>query len=269
MTETDAFNYIIALIYERCGIRLHDGKHHLISARLGKRMRHHGIASLPEYCDFLKNRADEEEITHVVDALTTNFTHFLREEDHFKFLVQQALPNLLSDHTRRFRIWSAACASGEEPYTIAFYLMEHYPLVSGWDWQILATDISTKALAKAEQGIYPNDRLTSVPQEWMRRYFQRGVNAWADYCRVKRNVSERVRFRQLNLLGAYDFNDTFEVIFCRNVMIYFDRPTQEHLVRQLTRMIVPKGYLLVGHAESLTGLNVPLKCLKPSIYQKS
>jgi chemotaxis protein methyltransferase CheR len=268
MTETEAFNYIIALIYDRCGIRLHDGKHHLIRARLGKRMRHYGLSSLTDYCQFLKNQANEEEITHVVDALTTNFTHFLREEDHFKFLVNQALPALIQGPTKRFKVWSAACASGEEPYTIAFYLMDHYPTLNGWDWQILATDISTKVLSKAQQGIYPNDRLSSVPAEWMRKYFQRGVNAWEDYCRVKKPVADKIRFKQLNLLGAYDFNDSFEVIFCRNVMIYFDRPTQEHLVRQLSRLLVPKGYLLVGHAESLTGLNVPLRCLKPSVYQK-
>lgn len=268
MTETEAFNYIIVLIYERCGIRLHDGKHHLIRARLGKRMRHYGIASLPEYCDFLKTQADEDEITHVVDALTTNFTHFMREEDHFKFLVNQALPSLAEPRAKRFKVWSAACSTGEEPYTIAFYLMEHFPTMSGWDWQILATDISTKALSKAQQGIYPNDRLDSVPAEWTRKYFQRGVNAWEDYCRVKKLITDRIRFKQLNLLGAYDFNDSFEVIFCRNVMIYFDRPTQEHLVRQLARMLVPKGYILVGHAESLTGLDVPLRCLKPSVYQK-
>ncbi len=268
MTETEAFDFIIALIYERCGIRLHDGKHHLIRARLGKRMRHYGINSLPEYCEFLQKKAGEDEITHVVDALTTNFTHFMREEDHFKFLVNHALPNLLGKTAKRFKVWSAACASGEEPYTIAFYLMEHFPLVNGWDWQIMATDISTKALSKAQQAIYPNDRLESVPQEWMRKYFQRGVNTWADYCRVKKQVTDRVTFKQLNLLGSYDFSDTFEVIFCRNVMIYFDRPTQEHLVTQLCRKLVPKGYILVGHAESLTGLNVPLQCLKPSIYQK-
>jgi chemotaxis protein methyltransferase CheR len=266
--EPAAFEYIINLIYQRCGIRLHEGKQELIRARLGKRIRHHGFHSLPDYCDFLQHSADEDEMTQVVDALTTNFTHFLREEDHFKFLVNQALPSLGLGSQKRFKVWSAACATGEEPYSIGFYLSEFFPPTAGWDWSILATDISTKALNKAMQGVYPDDKMDSLPKDWLRKYFKKGVNAWSGYCKVKPVVAERISFRQLNLLGSMDINDSFAVIFCRNVMIYFDRPTQEKLVRQLTRFLVPNGYLLVGHAESLNGLNVPLKCLKPSIYQK-
>ena len=269
MSEADAYQYIIDLIYERCGIRLHEGKHHLIKARLGKRMRHYAMEVLPEYCQFLRDQADEEEIRHVTDALTTNFTHFLREEDHFKFLVNQALPSVLPTGQKRFRIWSAACSTGEEAFSIGVYLAEFFPSSSGWDWSILATDISSRALSKAQQAIYPSDRVEVLPAEWLRRYFQRGRNAWEGHYRVKAVVQDRVRFRSLNLLGPYDFSDMFPVIFCRNVMIYFDRATQEHLVRQLGQHLLPGGYLIVGHAESLTGLSVSLRCLRPSIYQKS
>lgn len=266
--EAQAFEYIISLVYARSGIRLHEGKQHLIRARLAKRMRHHGHGTLADYCDFLEKSGDEDEITQVVDALTTNFTNFLREEDHFKFLVQTALPSLLGSTQKQFSIWSAACSTGEEPYSIAFYLMEYYPTLGGFDWRILATDISTKALSKGQQGIYQKERLSSMPAEWVRKYFQRGVNEWDGHYRVKTSLQERVHFENLNLLEPYNFSDTFQVIFCRNVMIYFDRPTQERLVKQLARHLTPNGYLLIGHAESLTGLNVPLKCLRPSIYQK-
>src|SRR5689334_12668463 len=141
------YEYIIQLVYERCRIRLHDGKQQLIKARLGKRLRHHGFESLGQYCDYLRRGADAAEITHLVDALTTNYTQFLREKDHFEFLVKTALPGLLAKNARRFSVWSAACATGEEPYSLGFYLSEHFPPGAGWDWRILATDISTKVLA--------------------------------------------------------------------------------------------------------------------------
>ncbi len=266
--EAASFDYIISLIYERSRIRLHDGKQSLIRARLGKRMRLHGFQTLTAYCDFLRSDADEEEMTHVVDALTTNFTAFLREKDHFDFLVQEALPALLPPGQKQFRIWSAACATGEEPYSLACYLSEFYPPAAGWNWRILATDISTKALGKARQAIYPLERLDAVPPDWRRRYFQRGTGEWAGSCRVKPALVERVEFRQLNLLEPYTVQDSFPVVLCRNVMIYFDRPTQEQLVCNLHRFLVPRGYLLIGHSESLNGLSIGMRCLKPSIYQK-
>jgi len=267
--ETEACQFIITLIYERSGIHLHDGKSHLIKARLAKRMRHHGYETLPEYCEFLRNCSDEDEMTEVVDALTTNFTHFLREEDHFKFLTTQAIPGLLKPGQKQFNIWSAGCATGEEPYSMAMYLSEHFPVISGWDWHILASDISTRALGKAKQGVYSTEKLADMPKEWVRKYFQKGVNQWDGYCRLKSAILDRISFRQINLLGDYGLTNTFEVVFCRNVMIYFDRETQEKLVKHLAQHIVPKGYLLVGHSESLTGLNVPLKCLRPSVFQKN
>ena len=266
--EAAAYDFIIALIYERSRIRLHDGKQALIRARLGKRMRHHGFESLTDYCDFLRTRADEDEVTQVVDALTTNFTSFLRERDHFEFLVNKALPETLGGSRRKFAVWSAACATGEEPYSIAMYLAENFPRNSGWDWRIQATDISTRALGKAQEAVYPADRLEHVPLEWQRRYFQRGHGQWEGHVRVKEALTERVRYQQINLLGQYQFGEMFDVIFCRNVMIYFDRPTQEQLVLQLARFLQPKGYLLTGHSESLNGLSVGLRCLRPSIYQK-
>jgi len=269
VAEAEACQFIANLVYDRCRIRLHEGKDALIKARLGKRMRKHGSAGLAEYCDFLRTRADEEEITRVIDALTTNFTNFLREEDHFKFLVEQALPSVLPKGKKKFRVWSAASSSGEEPYTIGFYLSEYYPPALGWDWSIAASDISTKVLEQARLGIYPAEHLSAVPRPWLHKYFQKGLGSWEGCCRVKSSITERVFFQQINLIEAYDHPQPFEIIFCRNVLIYFDRQTQEQLIHRLCRFLAPKGYLLIGHSESLNGMNLPLRCLRPSVYQRN
>jgi len=266
-SEAAACAYIIDLIYERCRIRLHNGKETLIKARLGKRIRQLGHAGLAEYCEFLRTRAGADEFTAVVDALTTNFTSFLREEDHFKFMVEQALPPLLQRDQRNFNVWSAASSSGEEPYTMAFYLSEFFPPASGWNWHITASDISTKVLAAAELGVYGEERVRVLPNGWLRKYFQKGTGTWKGHYRIQRELAKRVAFRQINLIASYAHAQPFEVIFCRNVMIYFDRQTQEQLARQLCHFLVPHGCLIIGHSESLNGLNLPLRCVRPSIYQ--
>jgi chemotaxis protein methyltransferase CheR len=262
--EAKAFDYIIALIYERCRIRPHEGKQNLIRSRLGKRMRHHGMETFEEYCHFLQNEADEEEFTQGVDALTTNF---LREQEHFDFMVNTALPEVVTKG-RPFTVWSAACATGEEPYSIAFYLGEHFPLEAGWNWRVMATDISTRALAKGGAGIYPLERAATVPKPWLKKFCQQGIGEWDGQFRIKPHIAARVTFQQINLLAPYSFREPFDLIFCRNVMIYFDRPTQEQLVNELSRYLVPDGHLLIGHSESLNGLDVAVKSVRPSVYKK-
>jgi chemotaxis protein methyltransferase CheR len=264
--DAEACAWVVREIYARSRIRLHDGKEPLIRARLGKRLRALGMTRLGEYTSHLEKTGDPEEFTRLLDALTTNYTHFLREEDHFRFLVETALPPLLTGGGRRFGVWSAASATGEEPWSIALYLAEHFPTTQ-WDWKVLGTDISTRALEAARQAIYPADKLNALKPEWLRRHFQRGSGEWEGHYRIKPALQGRVEFRHLNLLGNYDFSDRFEVIFCRNVMIYFDRPTQEELVNRLSKHLVPGGYLLIGHSESLNGLKVPFHCLRPSVYR--
>lgn len=266
--ETSALDFIIDLVYERAHIRLHRGKEALIRARLGKRMRALGLHDLAAYCQYLSGPEGEAEIGHTIDALTTNFTHFLREREHFEYAVGAALPALAA-RGKRFRLWSAACASGEEPYTLAFYLEEHFPLAGGWNWEILATDISSRVLEKAACGIYPEERLQSLLPTWPRKFFQRGYGHYVGFVRVKQAIRERVAFRQMDLLDKLNQEHDFEVIFCRNVMIYFDRPTQQRVADRLSRALVSGGYLFTGRSESLTGLATSLRCVRPSIYQKT
>ncbi len=267
MTEAQAFKFIVDFVYERSRIRLHDGKEALIQSRLGKRMRLHGFDTLAQYCTFLQTGAPQEELTEVMDALTTNFTHFMREEGHFKFLVDVALPSMLVPGQKKFNIWSAASSSGEEAYSMAFYLMEHYAPSAGWQWGITASDISTKVLEQARRAVYPGERLHAIPEAWRRKYFQEGVGTWAGQYRVKKEVASRVNFKSVNLIENYEHDQKFQVIFCRNVMIYFNKETQCQLVSRLCSHLVPGGYICIGHSESLHGLELPLNCLKPSIYQ--
>jgi chemotaxis protein methyltransferase CheR len=231
-------------------------------------MRAGHFETLPEYCDYLCSPEGAEEVQQVVDALTTNFTQFLRDREHFEVTVNQVLPQLLKSNQRQFRIWSAACATGEEPYTLAFYLEARFPSAEGWDWRILATDISTRALEKALRGVYPQERLAEVPRDWLPKYFQRGFGEWAGHFRVKNPLRQRILFEQMNLLECSYEASAFDIIFCRNVMIYFDRTTQEQVISRLSRSLRPGGYLFTGRSESLSGLALPLKCLRPSIYQK-
>lgn len=266
--EPSGLDFVIQLVYERTHIRLHDGKEPLIRARLGKRQRALGLPSLADYVDYLRLAGDAEELTRAVDALTTNYTQFLREGDHFEFLVQTALPGLVGNRPGPIRVWSAACATGEEPYSIAFYLEEFFPTVAGWDWRILATDVSTRALGKAAQGIYDWERVVTLSAAWQRKYLLRGEGSAEGLCRVKPALRERIEFRHEDLFGEERGKGPFHVIFCRNAMIYFDRAAQQKLAQRLVRHLVPGGYLLIGHSESLTGLSVPLKCLRPSYYQR-
>jgi chemotaxis protein methyltransferase CheR len=208
-------------------------------------------------------------MSFLIDQISTNHTHFFREIKHFDFLREVVFPKWQATARRSepFRIWSAASSTGEEAYSIAIHLAEHFAPAESGRWQIEGTDISTRVLETAQRGVYETDRLTSIPAEMQRRHFQRGTNQWAGHFRVKDELRKRVNFQHLNLLdGGYPFPRPFDLIFCRNVMIYFDRPTQETLVRLLAEQLVPGGHLLVGHSESLSGVKHSLKLLRPAIY---
>lgn len=267
------FEFIARLVYEHSRIHLGANKIQLVAARLGKRLRALKLNSFGEYCQLLKSPNAEPELTHLVDVISTNHTQFFREKRHFDFLREVALPEWTrqqnSKTPRRLELWSAACASGEEPYTLAIVLSEFFRDRPPWDWKVHATDISRTVLDKARRGIYAEERLQYLSGDLARRYFQRGVGEWAGHYRVKESLRRRVVFQPMNLFQCpYPFPDPFPIIFCRNVMIYFDHPTQQNLVAKLENQLSPGGYLMVGHSESLTGIHHSLAAVKPATYQK-
>jgi chemotaxis protein methyltransferase CheR len=240
---------------------------------LRKRARALHLEGLSEYISFLRSPSGEEEVTGLMDAISTNVTDFFRERDHFDFLRQTVLPEWEKSEAghegRAFAGWSAACSSGEEPYTLAIELSEYFQLPRKAEWSITASDISTRMLDRAQEGIYPHERVKLPDAELLRRYFQRGTGKFEGYYRIKSEVRRRVAFQRQNLFEwPYPFRQKFDVIFCRNVMIYFDRKTQEQLVPRLKEQLVPGGYLFVGHSESLIGIDHTLKCVRPSIYRR-
>lgn len=260
------FQQFRQLAYEKFGLDLRTGKEQLVSARLGKKIRELRFRSYQEYYRHVVEDATGEALAALIDALTTNHTSFFREAAHFEFLRKAILPGLRE--RPRLALWSAACSSGEEPYTIAFSVIEEWGDVAFDKLRVLATDISTKVLTSAEKGIYPAARFEAMPALAQRRYLLRGEGRWKDSYQVKPEVRRLVEFRRLNLMENFAHVGPFPVIFCRNVMIYFDKPTQQELVARLAGRLEPGGYLLIGHAESLNALDHPLQYLRPAVYRK-
>jgi len=264
------FEKISQLVYSHCGIHLHDGKKELVKARLSKRIREGQFGSFAEYYNYVNTGEGTEEFIAMIDSLSTNLTSFFREDSHFRAL-SRIVPALLCEPARRsrsrLRFWSAGCSTGEEPYTIAITALEAVQGINA-ELSILATDISTKVLGKAQQGIYAADRVKTIPSELLRKYFQLGQGKWAGHFRVKKGLRDLVTFQRFNLMDSLKASDPFDVIFCRNVMIYFDKKTQEGLVNRFHDRLVKDGYLFIGHSESLTGLNHAFQYLEPSVYRK-
>jgi chemotaxis protein methyltransferase CheR len=271
MIDTAQYEFIRHLVYDQSRINLGPDKKELVSSRLRKRLVALKLDSMESYCDLLRSRAGEDEVMDLLDAISTNVTDFFREAHHFDFLKSNVLPDWKKNRNRGqpFRVWSAACSSGEEPYTLAVVLAEALAGGSDEDWRIQATDISTRVLKKAEHAVYRQERLKLPSADLLRRYFQKGVGEWDGHFRVKNALREHVQFRRVNLIEwPYPFTEKFHAIFCRNVMIYFDRKTQEQLIPKLAEQLTPGGHLFVGHSESLVGIDHGLESLRPSIYRK-
>ena len=267
-----AYRILIELVYEHSRIRLGADKQMLLANRLRKRLRVLGLESYDEYCAVLQSPEGSQEIEELVDLISTNHTKFFREPDHFSFLTRQALPALLPRLVASrspLRVWSAAASSGEEPYTIAIVLAEHLRAYPSIEWEITASDISRRMLAEAKQGIYRMDAVQPVPPELLKRYFQKGIGERAGTCRIKPEIQVRMRFERINLFQAeYPVIPKQHVIFCRNVMIYFDPPSRATAVHRLTRHLSSGGYLVVGHSESLLGIRHGLQPIKQGIYHR-
>jgi chemotaxis protein methyltransferase CheR len=297
------FIAISEMVYRHCGINLHDGKKELVRARIAKRLRVGGFASVSAYLEHVRQDGTGREFAELIDALSTNLTSFFREQNHFTYLAEKFVPEMLKRKSRpgrsghpgegRIRAWSAGCSSGEEPYSLAMTLLEALALSStssgqaapgcapgstpgyapastpGWDVKLLATDISHPVLERAIRGVYPKDRVASVPPALRGRYFAAQRDGSQTQLSVVPRVRELVCFNYLNLMEAWPFDGPFDFIFCRNVMIYFDKPTQQRLINRFWDVLEPGGLLFTGHSESLTGVAHRFAYVEPTIYAKA
>lgn len=268
LSDSD-FKKLSVYIYTHFGIQLPPTKKIMLESRLKNRLKATGISSYKEYCKEVLNGKNSEEIIHMVDVVSTNKTDFFREPQHFDFLSQVYLPQYYKQNPHgKLKVWSAASSSGEEIYTIAMVLEEFMQNHSGLDYQILGTDISTRILQKAKQAIYPMDRVDVVNKELKKKYLMRSKDASKNLVRIKAKLRAHTQFSRLNLMdNTYHVPKDFDFVFCRNVLIYFDRKTQEQVINKICKHIVKGGFLFLGHSESITGQNVPLKQIKPTIYQ--
>jgi chemotaxis protein methyltransferase CheR len=266
LTATE-FEQFRRLAYEKFGLDLRSGKEQLVSARLGKKLRDLRLRSFKEYYQYVVNDGTGDALVAMIDALTTNHTSFFREPAHFEFLRKTICPSLRDRD--RIAIWSAACSTGEEPYSIAFTLLEELGLGTMGKVQILATDISTRVLGNATKAVYPSGRFRDLSPQQLRQFLLRGEGQWKDWYLIKKELRDAVSFQRLNLMEQFANLPTFPLIFCRNVMIYFDRATQEDLVGRLSNRLEPGGYLFIGHSESLNGVQHGLQYIQPAIYRKS
>lgn len=266
-TDRD-FEFIRRLVLEQCGISLADHKRQLVYGRLTRRLRELRIPSFADYCRMLEADGDNE-LPQLVNSVTTNVTAFFREAHHFEFLVQRFLPEMRRERAagKRLRLWSAGCSSGEEPYSIAMTLADGLADTRGWDARVLATDIDQNVLRTAEAGIYREDRLNGVPDHLLKRWFRRGTGNQSGNVRIADTVKDYVRFGYLNLMQEWPMKGPFDAIFCRNVIIYFDKDTKQRLVERFADMLVPGGYLFIGHSESLHGMSDRFELIGRTIYK--
>jgi len=248
-------------------------KNKMLQARLHKRLRILGMQTFDEYSNFVFSHDGEKEIQFMIDAVSTNKTDFFREPAHFEFLTQSAIPELLKKNNTRqktFSIWSAGCSSGEEPYTIAMVLNEYKNKSKiNFNFKIVGTDISMSVLNKAEVAIYNEERIIPVPMNLRKKYLLKSKNSENKLVRIAPDIRAKVKFNQLNLMDRnFSFQNKYEIIFCRNVIIYFNKKTQENLLKKLYHHLFPGGFLFLGHSETLTNFQIPFISVAPTVYRK-
>jgi len=268
-TQKD-FNFLRKISNTRTGIVVSDDKFDMFYARLSRRIRKLGLSDFKQYCNFIEADDTGEEVLELVNAITTNLTAFFRENHHFEFLSNTVIPKLLKENKneRKIRIWSAGCSTGEEPYSLAITLKENLPANLYWDTQILATDIDSNVLAKASKGVYTEDRVKDMPKKILRDWFMKGKGANAGFVRVKPEARALINFGQLNLMENWNVGDIKDVIFCRNVVIYFDRESKTKLINRYADNLKDGGYLFIGHSESLYKITDRFELIGNTIYQK-
>ncbi len=265
-TDND-FKRVQKIVYDFAGIDLNDSKKNLVYNRLAKRIRFLGQTHFSEYLDYVEKQG-ESEFIHLINAITTNLTFFFRETHHFEFLADTVIPELLQKNasTKKIRIWSAGCSTGEEPYSLAIVLKETVP--SGWDAKVIATDLDSNVVNTGLTGIYKIDRLKGVSEERKSRWFMKGEGSKAGFVKTKPELQKIIEFGQLNLMADWPIQDAIDVIFCRNVVIYFDKPTQSKLFNRYADKLPMGGYLFIGHSESLYKVCDRFELLGKTVYKK-
>lgn len=260
------------LIYREAGIHLVPAKKALLEARLTRRLRELSLSSFAAYYRHILDADHSDELIVLLDRIATNETHFFREPKQFEFLENEVFPawkerNQSAGGTRHIRVWSAACSSGEEPYSLAMMLWNHFPPGSGWDFEILATDLSTRALGTGATGIWPIDKASEIPQDYLKKYMLKGTGEQSGNMKAGAELRSVVRFERLNLNDDdYPVAENLDLIFCRNVLIYFDTQSRARVIQRLLDRLAPNGFLFVGHAESLTGVTDRVRYVVPTIY---
>jgi chemotaxis protein methyltransferase CheR len=262
------FNFIREIVYKLSRISIGPNKRVMMLSRISRRIRALQISSVKDYCEYIKKPTGSKELSALIDAISTNHTYFFREAQHFSYLESAILQNRVQQTIRPFKVWSAASSSGEEPYSIGMALMEHARSNAGFDWRMDATDISTTVLDRAQKAVYPISSLERVPEHYVKHHCIK--NASDETFTVSKDIQRRIQFQQANLFELPpSLSNDYDLIVCRNVMIYFDRPTREQLINSLIRHLKPDGTLFVGHSESLNGLQHHLKMVRPAIYIKA
>lgn len=258
------------LIHSEFGIKMPPTKKVLLQSRFQKRLRALGLSSYEEYCEYVfSDEGHKNERQHLVDVVTTNTTHFFREPKHYDILNNIVLPSVWRRMgNREVKVWSAGCSSGEEPYTLSMVFTEFAESHSGFQFSILATDISTDILQKAMRAVYSMDKVEEIPQTMRKKYLLKSKNPQKPLIKIDKVIRNKVRFSQLNFMEEFKLDSMRDIIFCRNVVIYFDRPTQEVLFKKFCNHLNTGGYLFIGHSESLSGMTLPLKQVAPTVFQK-
>lgn len=272
LSNTD-FDKLSNFIYSTVGIKMPKEKKVMLESRLHKRLKVLNFNSYAEYCDFVFSPTGrKEEMTDMIDMITTNKTDFFRENNHFDFLKSTYLPSLLSDGSaKQLKVWSAGCSSGEEAYTLAMLLTEFKQnhQIANIDFNILATDISMRMLKQAHEGVYSMDKIDDIPLNLLHKYLLKNKNDSNKTVRVINDLRSKLSFKRINFMdGSYDVESNFDLIFCRNVLIYFDRETQERVINKLCRHLKKGSLFFLGHSESIMNMDVPLQQIQPTIYQK-
>jgi len=268
------FQQLSSFIYNNLGIKMPESKSTMLTGRLSKRLRTLNLDNFTEYCNFLLSPEGQEmEMVHLINAITTNKTDFFREPSHFSYLTETALPTLQKkkrfDSRNSLKIWSAGCSTGEEPYTLAMVLAEVQASQTGFKYDILATDISTRVLQIARRAVYPMELIKPITSMFRKKYLLKGIEKENPQIRIAPELRRKIRFGRLNFMDAeFNLPEKVDIIFCRNVIIYFDKATQEKLMMKFGSVLNQGGYLFLGHSESLHGYDTPFDQVAPTIYRK-